>query len=183
MRAKPGQRSAQFRRAALAGLKKDVEEGKVSSGDVFGTRQYLPDTPSVSQLSYVIAQSAAPAFLLGAIAAFIAILISRLNRIVDRTIVLNGISDADTTKLRVKADLPRLMRRTAMLNRALFWAVISSITVTVLVIVALASAFFAIEHERGFAILFMASLAAFTASLVDFAREVRIELSEFDHYA
>jgi hypothetical protein len=26
---------------ALAGLKKDVEEGKVSSGDVFGTRQYL----------------------------------------------------------------------------------------------------------------------------------------------
>jgi hypothetical protein len=27
--------------AALAGLKKDVEEGKVSSGDVFGTRQYL----------------------------------------------------------------------------------------------------------------------------------------------
>ncbi|WP_409334647.1 DUF1254 domain-containing protein [Bradyrhizobium sp. AUGA SZCCT0124] len=27
--------------AALAGLKQDVEEGKVSSGDVFGTRQYL----------------------------------------------------------------------------------------------------------------------------------------------
>jgi hypothetical protein len=27
--------------AALAGLKKDVEEGKMSSGDVFGTRQYL----------------------------------------------------------------------------------------------------------------------------------------------
>lgn len=27
--------------AALAGLKKDVEEGKVSSGDVFGTRQFL----------------------------------------------------------------------------------------------------------------------------------------------
>jgi hypothetical protein len=34
----------------------------------------LPDTPSVSQLSHVIAQAAAPAFLPGAIAAFIAIL-------------------------------------------------------------------------------------------------------------
>jgi Protein of unknown function (DUF2721) len=101
----------------------------------------LPDTPSVSQLSHVISQSAAPAFLLGAIAAFIAILISRLNRIVDRTIVLNGISDADTTKQRLRADLPRLMRRTAMLNRAIFWAVISSITVTVLVIVAFVNAF------------------------------------------
>jgi hypothetical protein len=53
----------------------------------------------------------------------------------------------------------------------------------VLVIVAFASAFFAIQHERGVAILFVASLSAFTVSLVDFAREVRIALSEFDHYA
>ena len=75
--------------------------------------------------------------------------IARLNRIIDRTIVLNGISDADTDKHRLRADLPRLMRRTAMLNRAIFWAVVSSITLTVLVFVALVSAFFAIEHERG----------------------------------
>jgi hypothetical protein len=143
----------------------------------------LPDTPSVSQLAHVILQAAAPAFLLGAIAAFIAILISRLNRVIDRTIVLNAIADADTTKHRLKADLPRLMRRTAMLNRAIFWAVVSSITVTVLVIVAFVSAFFAIEHEHGVALLFVASLGAFTVSLFDFAREVRIALSEFDHYA
>lgn len=51
------------------------------------------------------------------------------------------------------------------------------------VIVAFASAFFAFEHERGVAILFVVSLGAFTVSLVDFAREVRIALSEFDHYA
>lgn len=70
-----------------------------------------------------------------------------------------------------------------MLSRAIFWAVISSITVTVLVIVAFASAFFAFEHERRVAILFVVSLGAFTVSLVDFAREVRIALSEFDHYA
>jgi hypothetical protein len=142
----------------------------------------LPDTPSVSQLSHVISQAAAPAFLLGAMAAFIAILISRLNRIVDRTIILNAISDEDTVKFRLKTDLPRLMRRAAMMNRAIFWAVISSITITVLVIVAFASAFFEIQHERGVAILFIVALAAFTASLVDFAREVRIALSEFDHY-
>jgi hypothetical protein len=141
----------------------------------------LPDTPSVSQLSHVISQAAAPAFLLGAIAAFIAILIARLNRIIDRTIVLNGISDTD--KHRLRADLPRLMRRTAMLNRAIFWAVVSSITLTVLVFVAFVSAFFAVPHERGVALLFMASLGALTAALVDFAREVRIALSEFDHFA
>ena len=74
------------------------------------------------------------------------------------------------------------MRRAAMMNRAIFWAVISSITITVLVIVAFASAFFEIQHERGVAVLFIISLGAFTVSLVDFAREVRIALSEFDHH-
>ena len=143
----------------------------------------ISETPSVHQLSQVISQAAAPAFLLGALAAFIAVLISRLNRIIDRTIILNGIPADDAVKSRLKADLPRLMRRAAMVNRAIFWAVIGSIAVTVLVIVAFASAFFEVQHERGVAVLFMISLGAFTISLIDFAREVRIALSEFDHYA
>ena len=143
----------------------------------------ITETPSVNQLSQGISQAAAPAFLLGAIAAFIAVLISRMNRIIDRTIVLNGIPDDDTAKSRLKADLPRLMRRARMVNRAILWAVIGSISVSLLVIVAFASAFFEIQHERGVAVLFMISLGAFTVSLIDFAREVRIALSEFDHYA
>ena len=142
----------------------------------------LPDTPTVSQLSHVISQAAAPAFLLGALAAFIAVLISRLNRIIDRTVVLNGISDDDTARFRLRADLPRLMRRTAMLNRAIFWIVVASIALTILVIVAFVTAFFQLEHERGVAIFFLIALGAFTISLVDFAREVRIALSEFDHH-
>ena len=143
----------------------------------------VPELPSVSQLSQVISQAAAPAFLLGALAAFIAVLISRFNRIVDRTIVLNAIADNDATKSRLKADLPRLMRRAAVINRAIFWAVIGSITITLMVIVAFVSAFFQIQHERGVAVLFIISLGAFVVSLVDFAREVRIALSEFDHHA
>jgi hypothetical protein len=46
----------------------------------------LQDTSSVGQPSHVISQAAAPAFPLGALAAFIAVLISRLNTIIDRTI-------------------------------------------------------------------------------------------------
>lgn len=142
----------------------------------------LPDTPSVSQLSQVISQSAAPAFLLGALAAFIAVVIGRLNRIIDRTIVLNSISADDRVKARLKSDIPRLMRRAAMLNRAIFWSVVGSIVIAVLVIVAFASAFFRMEHERGVALLFVIALGAFIVSLVEFAREVRIALSEYDHY-
>jgi hypothetical protein len=141
----------------------------------------LPEI-SVSQLSQVISQAAAPAFLLGALAAFIALLITRLNRIVDRTIALNAIADDDAVKSRLKADLPRLLRRAAMINRAIFWAVTASIAITTMVIVAFVSAFLHIQHERGVALLFLVSLGAFTVALVDFAREVRIALSEFDHY-
>jgi hypothetical protein len=142
----------------------------------------IPEMPSVSQLSQVISQAAAPAFLLGALAAFIALLISRLNRIIDRTIALNAIDDDDVARSRLKADIPRLLRRAAMINRAIFWAVIGSITITLMVIVAFVSAFFGIQHERGVAVLFLVSLGAFVVSLIDFARELRIALSEFDHY-
>ncbi|MCK1407124.1 DUF2721 domain-containing protein [Bradyrhizobium sp. 76] len=143
----------------------------------------ITETPNVNQLSQVISQAAAPAFLLGALAAFISVLISRLNRIIDRTIVLNGIPPEDTVRSRLKADLPRLMWRATLVNRAILWAVIGSIAVAVLVIVAFASAFFQIQHEVGVAVLFMISLGAFTVSLIDFAREVRIAVSELDHHA
>src|SRR5215831_14655778 len=43
------------------------------------------DTPSAIQLSQVIAQVTAPSFLLGAVAAFISLLIARMNRIIDRS--------------------------------------------------------------------------------------------------
>jgi hypothetical protein len=111
----------------------------------------IPDTPSVSQLSHVISQAAAPAFILAALAGFTSLLIARQNRIVDRTIVLNGISDDDDAKRHLKADLPRLLRRAAMMNRAILWAVISSIAITVLVIIAFASALLHIQHEIGVA--------------------------------
>ena len=76
-----------------------------------------------------------------------------------------------------------MMWRATLVNRAILWAVVGSIAVSVLVIVAFASALFEIQHERGVAVLFMISLSAFTVSLIDFAREVRIAVSELDHHA
>lgn len=142
----------------------------------------LPDTPSVTQISHVISQAAAPAFLLGALAAFIAVLIARLNRIIDRSIYLNQISDQDQVRSRLKQDLPRLVRRAAMINRAIFWSILGSISISVVIVVGFVSAFLHIQHERGVAILFIVSVGAFIVSLLDFAREVRIALSEYDHY-
>ncbi len=142
----------------------------------------LPDTPSVSQLSQVITQAITPAFLLGALAAFISVLILRMNRVVDRSQMLNAIADNDATRAHLKADLPRLRQRSVLLNQATWFASMSAIFATLLVMVAFVSAFFNIEHERGIAALFIVTLGFFAAALVNFARETRIALHEFDYY-
>ena len=65
-------------------------------------------TPTAAQLSEVIAQVAAPAFMLGAVAAFILVLNERLNRVIDRSQELNAISGDDAARaylgLETKAD-------------------------------------------------------------------------------
>jgi hypothetical protein len=142
----------------------------------------LPETPTVTQLSQVITQVTAPAFLLGAVAAFISVLLSRMNRIIDRSQALNAISDSDQTKARLKSDIPRLMRRATLLNKAVFFSTISAITTSLLVIVAFASAYFNARHEYGVALLFVFALLFFTAALTNLALETRIALHEYDHF-
>jgi hypothetical protein len=92
------------------------------------------------ELSQIISQAIAPAFLLGAMAAFISVLIGRLNRIVDHSIALAAKKDNDTSKGHVKAIISILRRRAKLLNRALEYGVVAAIFITLLVIAAFASA-------------------------------------------
>lgn len=142
----------------------------------------ITEAPTVTHLSQVIAQAVAPAFILGALAALISVLIARQNRVVDRSQALNAIADGDPARAHLKADLPRLKRRAMLLNNAVLFASISAIFVTLQVIVAFVSAFFEIEHERGAALFFIVTLGFFAAALVNLARETRIALHEFDYH-
>ena len=143
----------------------------------------LSDTPSITQLSQVIGQVAAPAFLLGAVAAFTSMLISRMNRIIDRSQALNAIRDDDASKAHLKLDIPRLKRRAGLLNSAILFSIVSAIITSLLVIVAFVCAFYNMRHEYAVAVLFVVALGFFTVSLVYLAREARIALNEFDHYS
>jgi hypothetical protein len=111
-----------------------------------GQQNVITETPSVTQLSQVITQAIAPAFLLGALAAFISVLTLRMNRVADRSQMLNAIGDADKARAHLKADLPRMQQRATLLNNATFFATLSAIFATVLVMVAFVSAFFNIEN-------------------------------------
>src|SRR5262249_2750296 len=142
----------------------------------------IAETPSVTQLSQVIAQVTSPSFLLGAVAAFTSVLIARMNRIIDRSQALNAIGDDEIARARLKDDIPRLKLRAALLNRAILFSIFSAIITSMLVIVAFISAYLSVAHEYGVGLLFIFALAFFTASLVNLARETRIALHEMDHY-
>jgi hypothetical protein len=143
---------------------------------------FSPFIPSVEQLSRIIGSVAAPAFLLGAVAAFISVLISRMNRIIDRSQLLHSI-DGESARAYLKADIPRLKRRAELINRSIFYATVCAIITGSLIIVAFVSAMLRFAHEYGVAVLFIVALVFFVLSLVNLARETRIALHDFDHHA
>jgi hypothetical protein len=142
----------------------------------------LLETPSIEQLARIIGSVAAPAFLLGAVASFISVLVARMNGVIDRSRFLHGIADADSSRSYLKADIPRLKLRAALLNRSVFYATLCAIVTALLIIVAFITAFLHRAHEYGVAILFIVAIGFFCVSLVELARETRIALHEFDHH-
>jgi hypothetical protein len=142
-----------------------------------------PDVTDLSQLSQIISHATAPAFLLGAVAGFVSILIARMSGIIDRVRSLNMIADDDSPRARLKTDIPRLKHRAQLMNNAIYLAVGSGICTTALVILAFASAFVGIRHEQLVGVLFVVALGLLGAALFTLAREVRIALNEFEHYA
>lgn len=140
--------------------------------------QYVPG--SIDQLSQIISQVVAPAFLLGAVASFVSILASRMNGVIERMRYINDLPPEGHVKSRLKQDLPRLRRRVDLLQRSLLFAIGSGVAGAMLIVVAFGAALLHREHVWGTALLFTASMVLLCVSLCLLAVEVRIGLNEFD---
>ena len=138
--------------------------------------------PDAQQLSQVMSQATAPAFVLGAVAGFVSILLGRMTAVIDRIRSLNEIADEDTTRARLKSDIPRLRQRAKLLNSATQLALADGICTSLLLVVGFASAFLHLQHEYGAGFLFLLALGLMAVALFRFGQEVRIGLSESDHY-
>ena len=138
--------------------------------------------PDAAELSQVMSQATGPAFVLGAVAAFVSVLLGRINSVLERIRNLNDIADDDTARVHLKADVPRLRQRAKLLNSATHLALLSGMCTALLLVVGFASAFLRLRHEYGAAVLFAVAIALLGASLFRFAQEVRMGLSEADHF-
>jgi hypothetical protein len=139
-------------------------------------------SPDAGQLSQVISQSTGPAFVLGAVAGFVSILLGRMTAIMDRIRHLNDISDDERTRAHLKSDIPRLRRRLGVLNSAVLLALASGVCTSLLLVVSFASAFLRLQHVFGAAVLFFLAVGLLGAALFRFGQEVRIGISAADHY-
>ena len=138
--------------------------------------------PDAEQISRLMLQATAPAFVLGAVAGFVSILLGRMTAVIDRIRSLNEIADDDTTRAQLKSDIPRLRQRAKLLNSAVHLALASGIFTSLLLVVGFLSAFLHLQHEYGAGALFLISIALLAGALFRFGQEVRIGLSESDHY-
>jgi prefoldin subunit 5 len=128
----------------------------------------------IDQLSQAISHATAPAFMLGAVAAFLSILVARLERVADKIKALRT-SDADLDPTgKVAASFAR---RLELLSRAILFAVLSALFTAALLIGAFLTALVGIGHGQIVAALFAAALALLMASLVELAREMRVYMA------
>ena len=138
--------------------------------------------PDAGQISLIMSQSIGPAFILGAVAAFIAVVLNRMQMVIDRIRSLNEIADNDTARAHLKSDIPRLRQRAKLLNSSTYLALVSALCTSLLLVLGFATAFLKLRHEYGAGILFALAIGLLGASVFRFAQEVKMGLSEADHF-
>ena len=130
----------------------------------------------IDHLSSAITHATAPAFMLGAVAGFLSILITRFERIVDRNRALQA--GGVVLETSVKETIARsFARRMTLLGNAIYLAVLSALVTAMLLIAAFLAGLLGIGHGGIVAVMFMVALALLIASLIQFAREIRLHMA------
>lgn len=129
----------------------------------------LEELLRADRLSQVIDHTTAPAFLLGAVAGFLAIMLARVENLTQRI---------DDGKVHTVHSLAQVKRRIRLLHWAVFFAICAALAATVLVIAAFGFAFLNRPHVYGAGSLFLVSFTLLTVALGLFAQEIRLAIKD-----
>ena len=138
--------------------------------------------PDVQQLSKIFSDAMAPTFFLGAVAAFVSLMTSRLSTVIERIRTLNAIADEDHARARLKIDLERLRRRARFLNSGILAALRAGVCATLLLAIMFIIGVLGLQHAYGAGILFIIATGFLGFALMRFVQEARISLAEHDEY-
>jgi Protein of unknown function (DUF2721) len=131
----------------------------------------------VTDVAHAIQLSLAPVFLLNGVGVLLAMLASRLARVVDRARVMESQlaqTDGDATVATLDAALIVISRRARLINRAITLGTVAALLVSAVVALLFAAAFVTISLGPAIAVVFILSMLSLVGSLCCFLIEVRV---------
>jgi hypothetical protein len=133
----------------------------------------------ISPIAHVIQLSVAPVFLLSGIGAILAVMTSRLGRIIDRARALETrLEDASGDRAQMlEADLETLTRRARLIGPAITLCTATALLVSLVIAILFLSAFLHFDASVAVALLFIAAMSAFFLGLLWFLREIFVATS------
>jgi hypothetical protein len=134
---------------------------------------------SLTSVAHVIQLSVAPVFLLTSLGTILAVLSTRLGRIVDRARVLGDRLPplAPPQAAAVNAELHLLARRRHLVNMAITSGVCAALFVCILIASAFVGSILGVNTSNLVALLFVAAMGAIVTALLCFLREVLLAVA------
>ena len=133
----------------------------------------------LTTVAHTIQLSVAPVFLLTALGTFLAVLSTRLGRIVDRARVVGGRAGKTEPAQQgaLHAELHLLARRRHLVNMAITCGVTAALLVCTIISSLFVGSILGANVSWLTALLFVAAMLAFTAALLLFLREILVAVA------
>ena len=137
--------------------------------------------PEIERLTQIFSNAIAPAFFLGAVAAFVSLMMSRLAAVHEGIKAARALPDQNGAAAGSSMALSTLVRRARLLSDGIILSLGGGICATLLLAILFATQFFGLHHAYGSAVLFIAATLLLGVALFRFAQEAwhaRRELME-----
>ncbi|AFL74419.1 DUF2721 domain-containing protein [Thiocystis violascens] len=137
----------------------------------------LEESP-LAAIAHVIQLAVAPVFLLTGIGGILAVMTSRLSRIVDRARVLEAHTSTNAEHQdRVQQELATLSRRAKLISVSIGLCTVTALLVSTVIAILFLGSFLTFDASLAVALLFVAAMLAFIAALLSFLREVFLAIA------
>jgi hypothetical protein len=138
--------------------------------------------PDAAQLTHIFSDATAPTFFLGSVAAFASLMTSRMQAALSRVQFINAIPENDSSRVHLKADVDRLLRRARLLKNGILASLRAAFCATALLADLFFTEFFGLKHAYGAGFLFAIATMFLGYALYCFAKEVEMSLGETDGF-
>ena len=127
--------------------------------------------PDIDRLTQIFSNAVAPSFFLGAVAAFVSLMMSRLAAVHADIKATNAHSDQDGAGVGSNSVPDLLTRHARLLNDGIILSLGGGVCATLLLAALFASQFFGLKHVYGAGILFFIATLLLGVALFRFAHE------------